>query len=88
MCVKCHDFASATLAGPHKHVRLLSLISLRQLAREAGSLLARGPGRRSQAVRCGSRSLASRRPCPRAVRTLTLSGTRVGPLLSSHVTSQ
>ena len=64
MCVKCHGFASATLAGPHKHVRLLSLISLQQLAREAGSLPARGLGRRSQAVRCGSRSLASEAPVP------------------------
>lgn len=28
MCVKCRDFASTTLAGPHKHACLLNFISL------------------------------------------------------------
>ena len=66
-CVKCCDFASTTLAGPHKHVRLLNLVSLWQ-AREGGPGLC-WSGSQAGVLRpcasCDSRSLASGAPLPK-----------------------
>lgn len=52
VCEKVHDFLRPWQVLTTR--RLLSLISLRRLAREAGSLLARGRAGALQAVRCGS----------------------------------
>lgn len=89
MCVKCHDFASATLAGPHRSTYVsLASSPFGSWRVRLESLLARG---RAGSLRPNPLRLPPawpEAPVPEGGAHADFVGTqRVGPLLSNHVAS-